>query len=507
MILILDFGSQYTKLIARRIRELGVYSEILPWDKSAKEILLRNPEGLIFSGGPASALDPNCPVPDPEIFQSDIPILGICYGMQIIAKMLGGKLTSQEEREYGKTKIKIEKYSPLFEGIPRETFVWMSHGDSVISPPPGFETIASGERVKIAAMENPEKKIYCLQFHPEVAHTDHGRKILDNFITKICNAKKDWNMESFLKRTISEIAQKVGNEKVLCALSGGVDSTVAATLVKKAIGNRLIAVFVNNGLLREGEAEEVKSFFESRGFNLIYVDASDRFLEKLKGITDPEEKRKTIGYEFIRIFEETASKLGRVRYLLQGTLYPDVIESGSGGKGAARIKSHHNVGGLPEKLSFELLEPLRELFKDEVRKLGRALGIPERVIKRHPFPGPGLAVRTLGEITKEKLRILRKADKIVQEEFLSSGWYDKVWQAFAVLLPIRSVGVMGDERSYGYTIAIRVVESEDGMTADWSRLPHELLEKISNRITREVGEITRVVYDITSKPPATIEWE
>ncbi|MCD6363584.1 MAG: glutamine-hydrolyzing GMP synthase [Synergistetes bacterium] len=507
MILILDFGSQYTKLIARRIRELGVYSEILPWDKKADEILLKKPKGLILSGGPASVLAPNPPTPDLRILRSGIPLLGICYGMQIIAKMLGGKLESQKEREYGRTKIKIRGNSPLFDGVPEESFVWMSHGDSVISPPPGFEIIASGEGVKIAAMEDRKRKIYCLQFHPEVIHTDHGKRILDNFITKVCEAEKNWNMENFLKRMIPEMAQKVGEEKVLCALSGGVDSTVAATLVKKAIGDRLIAVFVNNGLLREKEAEEVRNFFESRGFNLIYVDASDRFLKRLKGITDPEEKRKIIGHEFISVFEETASKLGNVRYLLQGTLYPDVIESGSGGKGAARIKSHHNVGGLPEKLRFGLLEPLRELFKDEVRNLGRALGIPEKVIKRHPFPGPGLAVRILGEITEEKLRILRKADRIVQEEFITSGWYDKVWQAFAVLLPIRSVGVMGDERSYGYTIAIRVVESEDGMTADWVKLPHNLLERISNRITREVREITRVVYDITSKPPATIEWE
>ncbi len=507
MIGVLDFGSQYTKLIARRIRELGVYSEIFPWDISVEELSKRPMEGIILSGGPASTLDPGAPAPDSKIFEMGIPTLGICYGMQIIAKMLGGRVISGKEREYGRTEIKILANSPIFKGLPERSFVWMSHGDSVSDPPPGFRITAESEKTKIAAMEDENKKIYCLQFHPEVIHTDYGMKILENFITEICKAPRNWNMESFLKRISSEIAEKVKGERVLCALSGGVDSTVAATLVKEIIGDRLIAVFVNNGLLREGEPEEVRSFFEERGFNLIYIDASERFLEKLKGVTDPEEKRRIIGHQFISVFDEVASKQGKVRFLLQGTLYPDVIESGSGGKGAAKIKSHHNVGGLPEKLSFELLEPLRELFKDEVRKLGKLLNIPEKILKRHPFPGPGLAVRILGEITKDRLRILRKADKIVQEEFLQSTWYDKVWQAFAVLLPIRSVGVMGDERSYGYSIAIRVVSSEDGMTADWVKLPYELLEKISNRITREVEGVNRVVYDITSKPPATIEWE
>jgi len=507
MIAILDFGSQYTKLIARRIRELGVYSEILPWDTPLEEILKKRPSGIILSGGPASVLQEDAPAPDERVLESGIPILGICYGMQIIAKLLGGTVSSGKEREYGRTEMRILRSSPLFKGLPEKSLVWMSHGDSVSSPPKGFLVTAEGEKTKIAAMENQVKKIYCLQFHPEVIHTDYGIRILDNFLVEICKSPKSWNMESFLKKIKAEIEERVGNERVLCALSGGVDSTVAATLVKEVIGDRLIAVFVNNGLLREGEAEEVKSFFEERSFNLIYVDASDRFLQKLRGVTDPEEKRKIIGHEFIKVFEEVASKQGKIRFLLQGTLYPDVIESGSGGKGAAKIKSHHNVGGLPTKLNFELLEPLKELFKDEVRKLGRLLGIPEGVIKRHPFPGPGLAVRVLGEITREKLNILRRADKIVQEEFKKSGWYEKVWQAFAVLLPIKSVGVMGDERSYGYTIALRVVHSEDGMTADWVKLPYELLERISNRITREVEEVNRVVYDITSKPPATIEWE
>lgn len=507
MIAILDFGSQYTKLIARRIRELGVYSEILPWDISLQDLLGKKPEGIILSGGPASVLAPDAPTPDKEILEVGIPILGICYGMQIISKMLGGVVQSGEEREYGRTGIKLLKSSPLFKEIPERSFVWMSHGDSVTTPPPGFTITAEGEKTKVAAMENPEKKIYCLQFHPEVIHTEYGMKILDNFLVEICKASKSWNMESFLERAKLEIREKVGKERVLSALSGGVDSTVAATLVKEVIGDNLIAVFVNNGLLRDREAEEVKKFFEERGFNLIYVDASKNFLEKLKGVTDPEEKRRRIGHEFIRIFEEIASKQGNIKFLLQGTLYPDVIESGSGGKGAAKIKSHHNVGGLPEKLNFKLLEPLKELFKDEVRKLGKLLNIPEVVLKRHPFPGPGLAVRILGEVTEEKLEILRKADKIVQEEFKKSNWYDKVWQAFAVLLPIRSVGVMGDERSYGYTIVLRAVSSEDGMTADWVRLPYEILERISNRITREVKEVNRVVYDITSKPPATIEWE
>lgn len=507
MIVILDFGSQYTKLIARRIRELGVYSEIFPWDISFQDLLNKEPKGIILSGGPASVLSPDAPAPEREILEAGIPILGICYGMQIIAKIFGGVVQSGKEREYGRTEIKLLKNSPLFKEIPDRSFVWMSHGDSVTIPPPGFIVTAEGEKTKIAAMENPQKRIYCLQFHPEVIHTDYGMKILDNFLIEICKAPKSWNMENFLTKAKLEIKEKVKEEKVLCALSGGVDSTVAATLVKEIIGDNLIAVFVNNGLLRDGEAEEVKKFFEERGFNLVYVDASKRFLEKLRGVTDPEEKRRIIGHEFIRTFEEIASKQGNVRFLLQGTLYPDVIESGSGGKGAAKIKSHHNVGGLPEKLNFELLEPLKELFKDEVRKLGKLLNIPERILKRHPFPGPGLAVRILGEVTEEKLNILRKADKIVQEEFKRSGWYDKVWQAFAVLLPIRSVGVMGDERSYGYTIALRAVSSEDGMTADWIRLPYDILDKISNRITREVKEVNRVVYDITSKPPATIEWE
>ncbi|MCS7233423.1 MAG: glutamine-hydrolyzing GMP synthase [Synergistetes bacterium] len=507
MIAILDFGSQYTKLIARRIRELGVFSEILPWDITLPDLLNKKPEGIIFSGGPASVLSPDAPAPEREILETGIPILGICYGMQIIAKMLGGAVSSGKEREYGKTEIKVLSESPLFKEIPERSFVWMSHGDSVTLPPPGFTITAEGEKTKIAAMENSQKRIYGLQFHPEVAHTDYGMKILDNFLTEICKARKNWNMENFLKKAIIEIKEKVGNERVLCALSGGVDSTVAATLVKEIIGDNLIAVFVNNGLLRKGEPEEVRSFFEERNFNLVYIDASENFLEKLKGVTDPEEKRRIIGHEFIKVFEEVASKQGKIKFLLQGTLYPDVIESGSGGKGAAKIKSHHNVGGLPEKLDFELLEPLKDLFKDEVRKLGKLLDIPEKILKRHPFPGPGLAVRVLGEVTKEKLNILRKADKIVQEEFRENGWYDKVWQAFAVLLPIKSVGVMGDERSYGYTIALRVVSSEDGMTADWVKLPYEILEKISNRITREVEGVNRVVYDITSKPPATIEWE
>ncbi len=508
-ILVLDFGSQYTQLIARRIRESHVYCEIHPYNMKISEIEEFGPQGIIFSGGPASVYDDNAPMVDEKIYELGIPILGICYGMQLMCYQLGGQVQGATEREYGPAIIQVKKGCELFSDIePYDIRVWMSHGDRVERVPPGFEVLAYSDNSPVAAMGDTERHLYGVQFHPEVAHTPCGRTLLDNFVFRICKSSPSWTMQSFADMVIESVRQEVGDKRVICALSGGVDSSVVAVLLNKAIGKQLYCIFVNNGLLRKGEAESVRKIFRDNfDINLIYVDATDLFLKKLKGVTDPEKKRKIIGNLFIEIFEQEARKIPEASYLAQGTLYPDVIESVSFKGPSATIKTHHNVGGLPEKMNLKLIEPLRELFKDEVRSLGRQLGIPERIIKRHPFPGPGLAIRIIGEITSERLDILREADAIVLEEMEASGWYDKVWQAFAVLLPVKSVGVMGDERTYEQVIALRVVESVDAMTADWSRLPYDLLARISNRIINEVKGINRVVYDISSKPPSTIEWE
>lgn len=507
-IVVIDFGSQYTQLIARRIRELKVYSEILPCSVSLSEIKKKKPSGIILSGGPSSVYEPNAPTIDPEIFNLGVPILGICYGMQLIAHLLGGEVLEAEKREYGKSILHIEDFSDLFSEVKQNIVVWMSHADRITKLPQGFERVAYTENSPYAAVVSKEKRIYALQFHPEVAHTEEGKRILRNFVFKICGCKGQWDMHSFVERAIDEIRKKVGSHKVVCAVSGGVDSTAVAVLVHEAVGDALTCIFVDNGLLREGERQKVESLLRNNfHINLKVVDASERFLRKLKGVKDPEIKRKRIGAEFIRIFEEEAKKIEGVKFLAQGTLYPDVIESVSFKGPSATIKSHHNVGGLLKRMKLKLIEPLRELFKDEVRQLGRQLGIPEEILQRHPFPGPGLAIRCIGEVTKEKLNILRQADRIVLDEIKKSGLYKELWQAFAVLLPVKTVGVMGDERTYEYTVAIRAVYSVDGMTADWARLPYDVLERLSNRIINEVKGVNRVVYDITSKPPGTIEWE
>ena len=513
-ILILDFGSQYTQVIARRVRECRVYSEILPLRTKASQVAKLKPSGIILSGGPASVYAAKAPQVDKKIYDLGIPVLGICYGMQLIAHGLGGKVERSTAREYGPGKLKGDPKCALFDKLPATLEVWNSHGDKITKLPAGFRPLGKTENSPHAVIGDTKRHIYGLQFHPEVVHTPRGKEILANFVHRICGCKSNWTMESFIDRTCREIREQVGDGRVILGLSGGVDSSVAAVLLHKAIGDRLTCIFVNNGLLRANEAAAVEKLF-SREFRIRMktVNASEQFLKKLKGVTDPERKRKIIGNEFIKVFEAAARDLkksdpGNYRFLAQGTLYPDVIESVSiSGNPAALIKSHHNVGGLPERMKFELVEPLRQLFKDEVRQVGEELGLSKEIVHRQPFPGPGLAVRVIGEITAERLRIVREADAIVLEEMKASGWYYKVWQSFAVLLPVRSVGVMGDERTYDYTIALRMVNSHDGMTADWVRLPHELLAKISTRIINEVKGANRVCYDISSKPPATIEWE
>ncbi len=507
-VLILDFGSQYTQLIARRIREQNVYSEIHPYNFDFQKIRAFRPQAIILSGGPASVVAEAAPRINPEIFTLGIPILGICYGLQLMAHLLGGKVTPSDKREYGRAVLKVLDDFSLLHHIKPESVVWMSHGDSVEKLPHGFKRIGESENTPFCAIADEEKQIYGVQFHPEVIHTEEGTQILHNFLFRIAQIKADWNMAHFLTQAKDKIKKEVGRNKVICGLSGGVDSTVAAVLIHEAVGEKLECIFINNGLLRKNEAGKVQdNFREHFKIKLHYVDASERFLEKLKGVTDPETKRKIIGREFIAVFEEMAAKIHGAKYLAQGTLYPDVIESVSFKGPSATIKSHHNVGGLPERMGLKLIEPLRELFKDEVRELGRELGIPKTLAHRQPFPGPGLAIRILGEVNPDSLEILREADDIVVAEIKNSDWYYKVWQSFAVLLPVKTVGVMGDERTYENVIAVRCVGSVDGMTADWVALPPDLLGRISNRIINEVRGVNRVVYDVSSKPPATIEWE
>ena len=517
-VVVLDFGGQYTQLIARRIREQQVFSAVLPCTASLEEISKLEPAGIVLSGGPSSVYDPEAPKCDPRVLATGIPVLGICYGMQWVVHTLGGRVEKAARREYGRAQLRLDEPkdqapSNLFAGVPTSLRVWNSHGDHVRALPEGFHTVGCTENA-IAAVEDPQRKIYAVEFHPEVNHTESGTELLRNFLFRVCHAEQKWSGAAFIEETTVAVRAKVGDKWAICALSGGVDSTVAAVMVHRAIGNRLTNIFVNTGMLRKNEFESTLEMLRDRmKLHVIGVDASDRFLSKLEGVSDPEQKRKIIGREFIAVFAEEAQKLqageahGEIGYLVQGTLYPDVIESVSVKGPSATIKTHHNVGGLPEKMPFTLIEPLRDLFKDEVRRIGRELGLPEEILIKHPFPGPGLAVRLLGEITRPHLATLQDADAIVVEEIRRAGLYAKVWQAFAVLLPVRSVGVMGDFRTYGLTVAVRVVESDDAMTADWVKLPGEVLERISTRIVNEVTGVTRVVYDISSKPPSTIEWE
>lgn len=505
-VLVLDFGGQYNQLIARRVREQSVYCDLKPCDMTIEEIRQYAPKGIIFTGGPNSVYDENSPHIDPEIFRLGIPVLGICYGAQLMAYTLGGKVESATTREYGKSDIEYFD-SEIFEGVDKNNVCWMSHTDYVSVAPDGFKVVGKTATCPVAAMEDASRGFYGVQFHPEVMHTKQGTTILRNFLYNVCKVSGDWTMANFVAEQVAKIKEKVGDKKVLCAMSGGVDSAVAATLVHRAVGDNLTCIFVDHGLLRKNEADDVYRVFKTeRGMNLIKSDSADRFLDKLAGVSDPETKRKIIGGEFIKVFEDEAKKIGKVDYLVQGTIYPDVIESGKGK--SAVIKSHHNVGGLPDVVDFkEIIEPLRDLFKDEVRKVGFELGLPEDIVMRQPFPGPGLAIRIIGDITREKIKVLQDADYIYREEIAKAGLNREIWQYFAVLTNCRSVGVMGDSRTYSYTLALRAVTSVDGMTADWARIPYDVLEKISTRIVNEVQDINRIVYDITSKPPATIEWE
>ena len=508
-VIVLDFGSQYTQLIARRLRELSVYSEVVPYDTPAAEILKRSPVGLILSGGPRSVSEPGAPRCDSSLVESGVPVLGICYGMQFLTDALGGRVAPAPQREFGLAQVETTDGGALFRALPDRLDVWASHGDLVVEAPPGFTVVATSPNAPVAAMERTSTRQYGVLFHPEVAHTAHGTEILRRFAFDVCGCSGDWTVASFIEEAVGRIRERVGETgRVVCALSGGVDSTVAGLLLHRAIGDRLTCIFVDNGLLREHEAEQVVDRFTTRmKLPMVFVDAAAEFLSRLDGVTDPEAKRKIVGKSFIDVFERESAERGPFDFLAQGTLYPDVIESVSVVGPSAVIKSHHNVGGLPEHMALQLIEPLRQLFKDEVREVGKALGLDDDFVWRQPFPGPGLAVRVIGAITADRLALVRRADAILQEEIRRHGWYRRLWQSFAVLLPVQSVGVMGDERTYEFTAAIRAVLSRDGMTADWARLPHEVLATVSNRIVNEVRGINRVVYDISSKPPSTIEWE